>query len=613
VSRVDKNKTQGFTLVELLVVMLVLVALSSITLDFTKDFAFQGRYEVTKDRYDKIKRAIIGRPDVLINGQPDISGFVADMGRLPNNIRELLDADYCLPDRRIDDDGINFDTGTYATAILDCNTTYVAGSWIVQNNWNGPYLTSTKGVTEENAFSDGWGSVPTAYCTDLNFTTSVACAGAGDTWVTAIQNHNYGWYYFVDTSGAIDELHLFSLGKDQVFNGSNYDADYPNSVNHPNEPPVINGSGWLVQLPQITISMQSPMTNAFNCTANNFTQSACTTTINWSWLGAPECRDFSDNIVSGNTKAVCTATPSNDWYWITNWSIAFCEDNTKITEATCTVGSVWHNSLCSGGDSTGNEISLDECLSASPAAGTWSGVWPVADARCTNRNFTTQALCEGANHFWLEPFCSDLTSATQTACTTAVEDWVVSFCSNGNQVSEVACSTANGLWGGCFGQTNSKYFCDINGGNWVTNTQDVEVEIAYGAGGASVATAIARVEENGLNQNVVFNDDNDADGVVFFIDAGNDGVEDAGDTDVTGIPQGVTTLSVFKLGTSDIYPPSCSGLTAAQCTGATGVILNNNLCDNVTALECTTAGGQLLRSPQDILSVPNKIVPIIKW
>lgn len=55
INRMGKNKAQGFTLVELLVVMLVLVALSSITLDFTKDFAFQGRYEVTKDRYEKNK------------------------------------------------------------------------------------------------------------------------------------------------------------------------------------------------------------------------------------------------------------------------------------------------------------------------------------------------------------------------------------------------------------------------------------------------------------------------------------------------------------------------------------------------------------------------------
>ena len=62
------NKQTGFTLVEVLVVMLILVALASVTLDFTKDFAFQGRYEVTKDRYEKIKRSIIGRPDVFIAG-----------------------------------------------------------------------------------------------------------------------------------------------------------------------------------------------------------------------------------------------------------------------------------------------------------------------------------------------------------------------------------------------------------------------------------------------------------------------------------------------------------------------------------------------------------------
>lgn len=150
------QRQQAFTLIEALVVMLIVVALASVTLDFTKDFAFQSRYEVTQDRYEKLKRAIIGRPDALINGQPDISGFVADMGRLPMNIHDLLEANYCLPDRT--------ETGQAACELLTGGTDWRAQATAnttndLKHGWRGPYLTVTKNLTKPNAFSDGWGNI----------------------------------------------------------------------------------------------------------------------------------------------------------------------------------------------------------------------------------------------------------------------------------------------------------------------------------------------------------------------------------------------------------------------------------------------------------------------
>ena len=89
------NKQKGFTLLEVLTVMLVLVAVASVTVETASTLAFQGRYEITKDRYEKIKKAIMGDPKVLINGQEAVSGFLADMGRLPENLRELLQTGSC--------------------------------------------------------------------------------------------------------------------------------------------------------------------------------------------------------------------------------------------------------------------------------------------------------------------------------------------------------------------------------------------------------------------------------------------------------------------------------------------------------------------------------------
>ncbi len=136
------TKQTGFTLVELLVVMLLLVAMASVTIETTSELAFQNRFEVTKDRYEKIRRAIIGRPDVLINGQPDISGFVADVGRLPFALQELLDGNFCS------------DTRFFTSS--DC--TSGGGTWATTPNWNGPYISSTKAFDDNLALADGWGN-----------------------------------------------------------------------------------------------------------------------------------------------------------------------------------------------------------------------------------------------------------------------------------------------------------------------------------------------------------------------------------------------------------------------------------------------------------------------
>ncbi len=42
-----------------------------------------------------IRQAILGNPRQIINGQQAVSGFVADMGRLPDNIHDLLEREYC--------------------------------------------------------------------------------------------------------------------------------------------------------------------------------------------------------------------------------------------------------------------------------------------------------------------------------------------------------------------------------------------------------------------------------------------------------------------------------------------------------------------------------------
>lgn len=291
----------GFSLIELLTVLLIISAMTKIALEYTKDFAFQGRYEVTKDRYEKIKQAIIGRPDVIINGQPDISGFVADMGRLPRNLQELLVQDYCKYDYRISGNTPITDLGKPVSQELINDGAGTAGNtqqewceddlyslepaqrWIEQSTsencstgnsahdnqikcenaggiwtgWKGPYLTSQSPDYEPDALSDGWGNEAKEYCSDSAHTTKDTCQGASKTW--KYDDHNYGWYVlFEDADGnsvnvwtnfdSAITLKLKSKGKDQCLDtelcrGFNtYDLDYP--VNQP----AIARQDWMVDI-----------------------------------------------------------------------------------------------------------------------------------------------------------------------------------------------------------------------------------------------------------------------------------------------------------------------------------------------------------------------------
>ncbi|NOR69395.1 MAG: prepilin-type N-terminal cleavage/methylation domain-containing protein [Methylomarinum sp.] len=655
------KKQTGFTLVELLVVMLVLTALASITLETSKDIAFQSRYEVTKDRYEKIRRAIIGRPDVLINGQPDISGFVADMGRLPRNIQELLVQNYCSDDYRISDNtpdatGITGTTGTTPAEWCISETDTPGGNWIPQSDdnnctgsdatlktqalcesagevwsgWKGPYLTTQKPDYEANAFSDGWGN----QASETDFT-----------------DHNYGWafclgdspdnadtstcYSPTNTGAGTNQLAFQSKGKNSSISttDSNYDKDYPDNQI------LFNYKRWMVSIPSIIVTMQTPVQNKFNCSTNGVAENACKNTANWNWFGKPECRNSTnDPLPLLLTPLSCEATSGNKWHWFTGWptDIQFCVGGTstglEVTASECTtVSGNWvTKGLCSGGSSIGNEATLTECLSATPTAGTWrkgwcvggastgdevddsacaatwyEAEWPLKIGRCSNRFYITQASCESAGHRWIEPFCTN-PGKTKTTCILANESWVIPFCSvsgistNDSNYTEVSCVASGGIWGGCIDNTNSKQHCDSNGGNWVSSSQQLDLVLTHLDGAHSV-NASATIEENGLNQNVVFNTS-------------------------SNMPQGVATLNIFKTGTTDIYPPSCSGLNNdtnttdafnSDCKKIGGTLLNNGLCDDVTINDCTTGtdgtSGVLLRNTLKITVMPFNTITTVKW
>jgi len=183
-SQGDRNLC-GFTLIELLLVVFILSTLALTGLALTETADSQLRFEDTRVRLQRLKRAIIGDTEPVFQGQRLLSGFVADTGILPDDLRSLSEAA-----------GVSaffgekvpiFDPRQEVTNGLNDGLVF-AGEVKLQNDegrvpldgreevlfkgFRGPYLNVGSGT---HLFRDGWGNVN-------------SMEGYDD-------YHNYGWHF----------------------------------------------------------------------------------------------------------------------------------------------------------------------------------------------------------------------------------------------------------------------------------------------------------------------------------------------------------------------------------------------------------------------------------
>jgi prepilin-type N-terminal cleavage/methylation domain-containing protein len=379
-NKTSPTPVQGFTLIEMTVVLLLITLLASVAIRETNSLSFQVRYEQTQERLERIREAILGNPRQIINGQQAVSGFVADMGRLPGSIKELIQlSSYCSDAAKLTKadcenalGAIWFGRKSYGFCNLNFpNETQClanSGSWmhLFYGGWNGPYLNISGNPADSDAFTDGWGRLAQGYCSNIIYTNQTTCEASTAVWTPLASDNNYGWYYAASTN----DLLIQSYGKDHVSGGLDYDADYPALETQP----AVKGQDWQVDISEgISISFIKPYNRH---------------------LIVSKCSD-----PTKSSKADCESA-GKAWYGGCNQAGYFNKDS-------CPAGA-WSN--CSDGTSA----TRSDCELAGK-------IWYGEGYGCSDQLKTTKTDCEAVLKVWRS--CTDGTITQKDICENQQESW----------------------------------------------------------------------------------------------------------------------------------------------------------------------------------------------
>jgi len=127
----------AFTLLELLVVVGILVLVSSSALLILDHEDDQRRYERVRDEYEEIHAAIFG-PPAPPGANAVVGGFLADTGRLPRDLRELMERPADLP--------------PWQPLLAPVESYHQLGGRLY-HGWRGPYLGRSRA-----SLADAWGN-----------------------------------------------------------------------------------------------------------------------------------------------------------------------------------------------------------------------------------------------------------------------------------------------------------------------------------------------------------------------------------------------------------------------------------------------------------------------
>jgi general secretion pathway protein G len=118
--------SNGFTLIELVIVIIVLGIVAGVAIPKFSSLTEQSRISATKDEMLRLKEAIVGDPRLVSSGEYINRGFLGDVGYPPSRLSDL-------------------------TVKPDSIPSYNA---VTRIGWNGPYIDSS----EQNYLKDAWGN-----------------------------------------------------------------------------------------------------------------------------------------------------------------------------------------------------------------------------------------------------------------------------------------------------------------------------------------------------------------------------------------------------------------------------------------------------------------------
>lgn len=123
---------KGFTLIELVIVIVTLGILAAFAVPKFVDMADSSKINATKQELTNLKRAIVGNPSVVAGGQQVARGFEGDVGFTPERLQDLA----VKPD---------------SVSVYNALT---------RLGWNGPYIDTSGGDYLLDAWGNSYSYIP---------------------------------------------------------------------------------------------------------------------------------------------------------------------------------------------------------------------------------------------------------------------------------------------------------------------------------------------------------------------------------------------------------------------------------------------------------------------